>query len=68
MQGKDDERCPKCQSEELFVSMLRAGHAPAELVLYPGEDHHFLGEGAPSVRADAARRVVDWLKRHASAR
>lgn len=64
LQGKDDERCPKCQSEELFVSMVRAGHAPAELVLYPGEDHHFLGEGAPSVRADAARRIIDWLKHH----
>ncbi|HEY0885936.1 MAG TPA: prolyl oligopeptidase family serine peptidase [Ramlibacter sp.] len=65
MQGADDERCPKCQSEELFVSMMRAGATPAELVLYPGEDHHFLGEGAPSVRADAARRIVDWLHRHA---
>jgi dipeptidyl aminopeptidase/acylaminoacyl peptidase len=64
MQGKEDERCPKCQSEELFVSMLRAGETPAELVLYPGEDHHFLGQGTPSVRADAARRIVDWLNRH----
>jgi dipeptidyl aminopeptidase/acylaminoacyl peptidase len=65
MQGKDDERCPKCQTEEMFVSMLRAGNAAAEMVLYPGEDHHFLGEGAPSVREDAARRIVDWLNRHA---
>jgi dipeptidyl aminopeptidase/acylaminoacyl peptidase len=48
--------------------MLRAGNAKAELVLYPGEDHHFLGEGAPSVRADAARRIVDWIQRHASGR
>lgn len=64
MQGKDDERCPKCQSEELFVSMMRAGATAAELVLYPDEDHHFLGEGAPSVRADAARRIVAWLARH----
>ena len=64
MQGKDDERCPKCQSEELFVSMYRAGQAPAELVLYPGEDHHFLGQGKPSTRADAARRIIDWITRH----
>lgn len=62
MQGADDERCPKCQSEELFVSLMRAGATQAELVLYPGEDHHFLGEGAPSVREDAARRIVDWLQ------
>jgi dipeptidyl aminopeptidase/acylaminoacyl peptidase len=64
MQGADDERCPKCQSEELFVSLMRAGSTPAELVLYPGEDHHFLGEGAPSVRQDAAERIIDWVSRH----
>ena len=63
LQGKDDERCPKCQSEEMFVSLMRAGDTPAELVLYPGEDHHFLGEGAPSCRRDAARRIVAWLER-----
>jgi dipeptidyl aminopeptidase/acylaminoacyl peptidase len=64
MQGADDERCPKCQSEELFVSLMRVDSTEAELVLYPGEDHHFLGEGAPSVRQDAAERIVDWITRH----
>jgi dipeptidyl aminopeptidase/acylaminoacyl peptidase len=64
MQGADDERCPKCQSEELFVSLMRAGSTPAELVLYPGEDHHFLGEGTPSVRQDAAQRIIDWVSAH----
>ncbi|MDB5751408.1 MAG: peptidase [Ramlibacter sp.] len=64
MQGADDERCPKCQSEELFVSLMRAGDTPTELVLYPEQDHHFLGEGAPSVREDAATRIVDWLVAH----
>lgn len=63
MQGADDERCPKCQSEELFVSLVRSGETPAELVLYPGESHGFLGEGTPSVRADAAGRIIDWLCR-----
>ncbi|MES2940275.1 MAG: S9 family peptidase [Pseudomonadota bacterium] len=65
LQGKDDERCPKCQSEELFVSLARAGETPAELVLYPGEGHLFLSEGAPSCRADASRRIVDWVQQHA---
>jgi dipeptidyl aminopeptidase/acylaminoacyl peptidase len=65
MQGANDERCPKCQSEELFVSLLRAGETPAELVLYDGEDHHFLGEGTPSVRQDAAQRILDWVQEHA---
>jgi dipeptidyl aminopeptidase/acylaminoacyl peptidase len=62
LQGKDDERCPKCQSEELFVNLMRGGETPAELVLYPGETHSFLGSGAPSCREDAARRIVDWLE------
>ncbi len=65
LQGKEDERCPKCQSEELFVSLRCAQEeTPAELVLYPDEGHTFLGEGKPSVRADAAGRIVDWLTRH----
>ncbi|MBC5766127.1 alpha/beta hydrolase family protein [Ramlibacter albus] len=64
LQGKEDERCPKCQTEEMFVSMMRAGTTPTEMLLYPGEDHHFLGQGAPSVREDAARRIVDWINRH----
>lgn len=64
LQGKDDERCPKCQSEELFVSLYRAGDTPAQLVLYPGEDHHFLGEGKPHVRIDAARRIAEWVSRY----
>jgi dipeptidyl aminopeptidase/acylaminoacyl peptidase len=65
MQGKEDERCPRNQSEEMFVSLMRAGDTPTELVLYPGEDHTFLGEGKPSCRADAANRIVDWITRHA---
>ncbi|HEX2539532.1 MAG TPA: S9 family peptidase [Caldimonas sp.] len=67
LQGKDDERCPKCQSEELFVSLYRAGDTPAELVLYPGETHSFLGSGTPSCREDAAERIFEWLERHAGA-
>ena len=68
MQGKDDERCPKCQSEEMFVSLMRAGDTHAELVLYPGEDHGFLGEGAPLCREHAARRIADWVTRWCGAR
>jgi dipeptidyl aminopeptidase/acylaminoacyl peptidase len=67
MQGKEDERCPKCQSEELFVSLYRAGDTPAELVLYPGETHGFLGSGTPSCREDAAERILGWIEHHAGA-
>ncbi|MBI2769828.1 MAG: S9 family peptidase [Burkholderiales bacterium] len=63
LQGKDDERCPKCQSEELFVSLYNAGDTPCELVLYPNEGHSFLGEGRPACREDAARRIMNWVSR-----
>jgi dipeptidyl aminopeptidase/acylaminoacyl peptidase len=65
MQGKEDERCPKSQSEEMFVSLMCAGDTPTELVLYPDEDHRFLGEGKPSCRSDASSRIVEWITRHA---
>jgi dipeptidyl aminopeptidase/acylaminoacyl peptidase len=65
MQGKEDERCPKCQSEELFVSMYRAGDTPTQLVLYPDETHAFLGEGAPACRRDAANRIIAWVEHYA---
>jgi len=65
MQGKEDERCPKCQSEELFVSLYNAGNeTPTQLVLYPGETHSFLGEGTPSCRFDAANRIVAWIEHY----
>jgi acetyl esterase/lipase len=63
LQGKEDERCPKCQSEELFVKLRTAGDTPAEVVLYPGGSHHVFGEGRPSHRLDIQQRIVDWLTR-----
>ena len=63
LQGKEDERCPKCQSEELFVSLMCATPAPCEMVLYPGGDHHVLKEGKPSHRLDGVRRIVEWVQR-----
>jgi len=62
LQGKEDERCPKCQSEEMFVKLRRHGTA-SEMVLYPGGDHHTLGQGRPSHRLDGHTRIVDWLDR-----
>ena len=63
LQGMDDERCPRGQSEQLFATLARSEAAPAELVLYPGAGHHFFESGRPSYREDAAARVVDWLTR-----
>jgi dipeptidyl aminopeptidase/acylaminoacyl peptidase len=68
LQGTDDERCPKCQAEELFVTLMRASDTPTELVLYPGGSHRFLEEGKPSHRCDAVTRITGWVKRWAIGR
>lgn len=63
LQGKDDERCPKGQAEELYATIARAGPTPTELVLYPGGSHHFFESGKPSHRLDAVQRCIEWLER-----
>jgi len=63
LQGADDERCPRGQSEELFVKLRSIGVAPTEMVLYPGGSHHVFSTGKPSHRVDVQRRIVDWLER-----
>lgn len=64
LQGEQDERCPKCQAEELFVKLRRSGggDVATELVIYPGGSHHVFGQGKPSHRVDILRRLVAWLE------
>lgn len=63
LQGTDDERCPRGQSEELFVKLRRTGRAPTEMVLYPGGSHHVFSTGKPAHRVDVQQRLVQWLER-----
>jgi dipeptidyl aminopeptidase/acylaminoacyl peptidase len=62
LQGEEDERCPKCQSEELFVTLMRGNDTPAEMVLYPGGSHHMFETGKPSHCVDAMTRLIDWVE------
>ena len=63
LQGAEDQRCPRAQSEELFVKLRRAGVSTAEMVLYPGGSHHVFGKGKPAHRLDIQRRIVEWLEK-----
>jgi dipeptidyl aminopeptidase/acylaminoacyl peptidase len=63
LQGEDDERCPKGQAEELFTRFMTTSETPAELILYPGSDHHFYENGKPSHAVDVVRRLVEWTTR-----
>ncbi|MDD2846348.1 MAG: S9 family peptidase [Rhodoferax sp.] len=63
LQGALDERCPRSQAEELFVTLKRGRNPPCELVLYPGASHKFTTSDKPSVQRDAVQRIADWLAR-----
>ena len=62
IQGMEDERCPKSQTEELYVKLAWAGKVKTEMVLYPGADHSFSASGRPSHRVDALQRICEWLE------
>ncbi|HEX2082074.1 MAG TPA: S9 family peptidase [Xanthomonadaceae bacterium] len=64
LQGEEDERCPRGQSEELFVQMMRCSPAPVELVMYPGSSHSEAESGKPANRMDYHTRIADWLCKH----
>ena len=65
LQGKEDERCPLGQSEELFATLRRAGSCECEMVMYPGGDHHLYEAGTPSHRLDVVNRMMGWIGRWA---
>jgi dipeptidyl aminopeptidase/acylaminoacyl peptidase len=61
LQGSEDQRCPRSQAEELFVTIRRNTRTPCEMVLYPGGSHKFTSTSKPSHRQDAMSRIVNWL-------
>ena len=63
IQGEADERCPVGQSEQMFVTLKKAG-CEVELARYPGGSHLFLRIGPPEHREDVLNRVLGWFKGH----
>ncbi|WP_129289437.1 prolyl oligopeptidase family serine peptidase [Streptomyces sp. N1] len=61
LHGEADRVTPVGQAHELYRSLARAGRAPAELYVYPGEGHEFTD---PDHLLDAAARAADWLDTH----
>ncbi|WP_299538987.1 S9 family peptidase [uncultured Streptomyces sp.] len=59
--GAEDRVTPVGQAHELHRSLLRAGRAPSELLVYPGEGHEFTD---PGHLLDVATRVEAWLHTH----
>jgi dipeptidyl aminopeptidase/acylaminoacyl peptidase len=67
LQGENDGRCPRGQSEELFAHLIRCTDAPVELVVYPQSSHSEAESGRPSNRVDYHDRIARWLARHVEA-
>lgn len=63
LQGREDERCPLGQAEEMFAAIMRSSETPCEMVLYPGASHHLQESGRPSFRVDFFGRLVEWVER-----
>jgi len=60
--GREDRACPATQSEMMFVGLRRLGRA-AQLAVYEGEGH-VITDWDPGHAADAADRVLTFLRRH----
>ena len=63
LQGENDGRCPRGQSEEVFAHLVRYTDAPCELVVYPTSSHAEAESGRPSNRLDYHGRIVKWARR-----
>jgi dipeptidyl aminopeptidase/acylaminoacyl peptidase len=57
--GADDVRVPLGQGREFFNALQRRG-VPAELVIYPRQDH---GISEPRLMLDVSRRATAWFER-----
>jgi acetyl esterase/lipase len=65
LHGADDSMVPCVQSERLHAALVEAG-VEAELVLYPGADHMWLG--APEAAQSALDHTIDVLRRRLGVR
>jgi dipeptidyl aminopeptidase/acylaminoacyl peptidase len=64
LQGKEDERVPKPQSDELYAA-LSWKKVPVEYVVYPREPHGFRERWH---RIDAFERLVGWMDKYLAPR
>jgi dipeptidyl aminopeptidase/acylaminoacyl peptidase len=60
--GRDDSGCPAEDAERMFSALKRLGRT-AQLAVYEGQGH-VIYEWEPRQAADAAERVLDFLRRH----
>jgi dipeptidyl aminopeptidase/acylaminoacyl peptidase len=58
-----DFRCPLEQATRYYTALKRQG-TPAELLVFPGEDHELTRSGRPRHRVERFAAVLEWWQRH----
>lgn len=58
-----DYRCPLEQATRYYAALKRQG-TPAELLVFPGENHELTRSGQPRHRVERFEAVLDWWNRH----
>lgn len=60
--SQNDLRCPLSQGERYYASLKRQG-TPAELVIFPGENHELSRGGRPRHRKQRFEIILQWWSR-----
>ena len=58
-----DYRCPLEQATRYYSALKRQG-TPAELLVFPGENHELTRSGQPRHRVERFDAVLEWWRRH----
>lgn len=61
--SENDLRCPLGQGERFYAALLSNG-VPAELLIFPGENHELTRSGRPRHRIQRFEAVLDWWARY----
>ncbi|MCR2792603.1 S9 family peptidase [Microbacterium sp. zg.Y625] len=63
MHSELDFRCPLEQATRYYTALKRQG-TPAEMLIFPGEDHELTRGGRPRHRVERFAAVLDWWNRY----
>ncbi|HEY0261216.1 MAG TPA: S9 family peptidase, partial [Lacisediminihabitans sp.] len=63
LHSADDLRCPLGQGERYYAALKRGG-VPAEMLIFPGENHELSRGGRPRHRLQRFEAVLDWWDRY----
>ena len=63
LHSEDDLRCPVEQAQRYFAA-LRMNGIPAELLLFPGENHELSRSGTPWHRRQRFEHILRWWHEH----